>query len=58
MTFIPHAGARDEGLPPVAHGMFPRGGAELIHYFYVRSNTELAHTLRLDAENAKAQGLQ
>uniref|UniRef100_A0A0B7A0T7 Ubiquinone biosynthesis protein n=1 Tax=Arion vulgaris TaxID=1028688 RepID=A0A0B7A0T7_9EUPU len=52
------AGARDEGLPPVAHGMFPRGGAELVHFFNVKSNLELAKTLKLEVENAKSQGVR
>ncbi|KAH9490973.1 hypothetical protein Btru_032366 [Bulinus truncatus] len=52
------AGARDEGLPPVAHGMFPRGGAELINYFYVKSNAELKEYLEKEVEKAKAEGLE
>ena len=26
-------GAKAQGFPGVAHGMFPRGGGELIHHF-------------------------
>ncbi|CAG5121818.1 unnamed protein product, partial [Candidula unifasciata] len=51
------AGARDEGLPSVAHGMFSRGGAELIHFFYTKSNSELVDVLKQEVEAAKAQGL-
>ncbi|GFR61825.1 ubiquinone biosynthesis protein COQ9, mitochondrial, partial [Elysia marginata] len=50
------AGAKDEGLPPIAHGMFPRGGAELVHYFYSKSNEELAEILSADVKEAEAKG--
>jgi ubiquinone biosynthesis protein COQ9 len=52
------AGARDEGLPSAAHGMFPRGGAELIHFFYTKSNLELAEALRREVESARSQGTE
>ncbi|XP_059178789.1 ubiquinone biosynthesis protein COQ9, mitochondrial-like [Physella acuta] len=52
------AGARDEGLPSVAHGMFPKGGVELINYFYVTNNTKLGEFLKKEVENAKAEGLE
>ncbi|GFO05918.1 ubiquinone biosynthesis protein coq9, mitochondrial [Plakobranchus ocellatus] len=50
------AGAKDEGLPPIAHGMFPRGGAELVHYFYNKCNQELVEIMSADVEEAKAKG--
>ncbi|XP_022185053.2 ubiquinone biosynthesis protein COQ9, mitochondrial isoform X2 [Nilaparvata lugens] len=39
-------GAESLGYPGVAHGMFPRGGAELVQYFYVSSNQELVEILK------------
>jgi len=41
-----------EGLPGVAHGLFPRGGVELIFYFYTDCNKQLAEQL---AEQVKQQ---
>ena len=38
-------GAEVEGLPSVAHGMFPRGGIELVLFFYASSNQKLADML-------------
>ena len=46
-------GAEVEGLPSVAHGMFPRGGIELVLYFYTTSNQQLADLLA--AENKLTQ---
>ncbi|KAI0236305.1 Ubiquinone biosynthesis protein COQ9, mitochondrial [Lamellibrachia satsuma] len=62
LTFVPQhgwsknalvAGAEVEGLPSVAHGMFPRGGIELVLYFYAMSNQQLADLLA--AENKLTQ---
>lgn len=47
------AGTEAEGLPSVSHGMFPRGGAELVNFFYITSNKELANIL---AERVKEAG--
>ncbi|XP_048254802.1 ubiquinone biosynthesis protein COQ9, mitochondrial-like isoform X3 [Haliotis rufescens] len=52
------AGAEMEGLPPVAHGMFPRGGAELVHYLYTRSNRQLADALAAEVEELYTQGAE
>jgi len=52
------AGAVSEGLPSVAQGMFPRGGAELINYFYSQSNTELGEILAQKVKEAKEEGLE
>ncbi|XP_072017939.1 ubiquinone biosynthesis protein COQ9, mitochondrial-like [Amphiura filiformis] len=41
-------GAKLQGLPAVSHGMFPRGGGDLVHHFVRECNDELAD--RLDAE--------
>ncbi|RUS80095.1 hypothetical protein EGW08_012141 [Elysia chlorotica] len=49
------AGAKDEGLPPTAHGMFPRGGAELVHYFYAKCNRELAEIMAADVKAAEVK---
>jgi len=45
-------GAEVEGLPGVAHGLFPRGGVELIYYFYTDCNRQLAEQL---AEKVKLE---
>ncbi|KAK3732040.1 hypothetical protein RRG08_026427 [Elysia crispata] len=50
------AGAKDEGLPPIVHGMFPRGGAELVHYFYAKCNQELAEIMSTDMKEMEAKG--
>ncbi|XP_050397527.1 ubiquinone biosynthesis protein COQ9, mitochondrial isoform X2 [Patella vulgata] len=50
------AGAEAEGLPSISHGMFERGGAELIHYFYSTSNAQLAEHLVQKVSKAKEQG--
>lgn len=39
-------GAESISLPGVAHGMFPNGGIELIHYFYSKCNRELIEKLQ------------
>ncbi|KAL8596812.1 hypothetical protein ACOMHN_027141 [Nucella lapillus] len=36
------AGAETEGFPSISHGMFPRGGAELVNFFYATCNKDLA----------------
>jgi ubiquinone biosynthesis protein COQ9 len=47
-------GAQTVGYPGTAHGLFPRGGAELIQYFYVTCNQELAEALKNETEAAAA----
>lgn len=39
-------GAKAAGLPGVAHGLFPGGGADLIEYFEDECNQELNEYLR------------
>ena len=60
LDYIPWAlyqpGAKDEGLPPVSHGMFPRGGVELVHHFYAKCNQELAEILASDVKEAEEKG--
>lgn len=48
------AGAQTIGYPGTAHGLFPRGGAELIQYFYVTCNQELAVALKKETEATPA----
>lgn len=40
------AGAKSVGLSSAAHGMFPDGGAELVHYFNSSNNRELERLLK------------
>ncbi|XP_067130957.1 ubiquinone biosynthesis protein COQ9, mitochondrial [Centruroides vittatus] len=40
------AGAEKIGYPGIAHGMFPNGGAELVHHFYYTSNRALESKLK------------
>ncbi|KAL4234219.1 Ubiquinone biosynthesis protein coq9 [Mactra antiquata] len=46
------AGAETEGLPGIAHGLFPKGGIELVFYFYNDCNKRLAEEL---AEQVKQE---
>lgn len=39
-------GAEQAGFPGTVHGMFPKGGIELINYFYLKSNQELVEQMR------------
>lgn len=43
-------GAEECGYPGVAHGMFPNGGAELVHHFYTKCNRELIDKLKHEVE--------
>lgn len=43
-------GAESLGYPGVIHGMFPRGGAELVQHFYVNCNHELTRILKEQTE--------
>jgi hypothetical protein len=40
------AGAQAAGYPGVTHGLFPRGGADLVHYFQRTSNLQLVEVLK------------
>ena len=44
------------GLPGVAHGLFPRGGAELVSYFYQTCNEDLAEQLASEKEAESQEG--
>lgn len=49
------AGAEQCGYPGVAHGMFPNGGAELVHHFYTKCNNQLIDQLKAE-DKARAEG--
>lgn len=40
------AGAEAVGYPGITHGLFPNGGADLIHYFNVKSNQKLLDEMK------------
>lgn len=46
------AGAESLGYPGVVHGMFPRGGAELVQHFYVNCNQDLTRILKGQTDKA------
>lgn len=48
-------GAEKCGYPGIAHGMFPNGGAELVHHFYTKCNNQLIDQLR-EEESARGEG--
>jgi ubiquinone biosynthesis protein COQ9 len=39
-------GAEKAGYPGTIHGMFPKGGIELINYFYLKCNKQLVETMK------------
>ncbi|XP_056013541.1 ubiquinone biosynthesis protein COQ9, mitochondrial-like [Ostrea edulis] len=49
------AGAETIGYPSVVHGMFPRGGAELVFYFYEECNAELTSKMEQKLEELKVK---
>ena len=49
-------GAEIEGFPGVAHGLFPRGGIELVNHFYVSSNQSLVEGLKEEIDTRQAAG--
>ncbi|XP_037973434.2 ubiquinone biosynthesis protein COQ9, mitochondrial [Plutella xylostella] len=40
------AGAEAAGYPGVSHGLFPNGGADLVHYFNVKCNEDLVSQMK------------
>ncbi|KAK4872687.1 hypothetical protein RN001_014716 [Aquatica leii] len=40
------AGAESLGYPGITHGLFPRGGADLVNHFQKRSNEKLVDSLK------------
>lgn len=50
-------GAEQAGFPGTVHGMFPRGGIELINYYYLKCNSELVEKMKEQVgENSKKVG--
>ncbi|XP_066592820.1 glomulin-like [Prorops nasuta] len=47
------AGAESVGYPGIIHGMFQKGGAELVQYFYACCNSELNKIMKEEAERMK-----
>ena len=47
------AGAEAIGMPSVVHGMFPRGGVELVFYLYEECNQELSTILKEKVKELK-----
>lgn len=41
-------GAESLGYPSISHGLFPKGGVELVHHFYRQCNIRLGAQLQLD----------
>lgn len=65
MTFVPtlgwtkeaiSKGAETLGYPGVVHGMFPRGNAELIEYFYTDCTQRLVKWMEEETEGGKKVG--
>lgn len=62
LTFVPtlgwsksslSQGAENIGFPSIAHGMFPRGGVEIVEHFNAKCNTELIGRMKImSSENA------
>ncbi|CAG9816135.1 unnamed protein product [Phaedon cochleariae] len=50
-------GAEDLGYPGISHGMFSRGGADLVHYFQTSSNLQLVQILKKYQEESKENPL-
>nr|XP_023029337.1 ubiquinone biosynthesis protein COQ9, mitochondrial-like [Leptinotarsa decemlineata] len=46
-------GAECIGYPAISHGMFTRGGADLVHYFQTSSNSKLVDILKKIQEECK-----
>lgn len=42
-------GAEAIGYPGIIHGLFPKGGIELVQYFYASCNAELNKILKIEA---------
>lgn len=40
------SGAKAAGYPTIAHGLFPNGGGDLVHYFNVRCNEQLVEHMK------------
>lgn len=40
------AGAKAVGYPTITHGLFPNGGADLVHYFNIKCNEKLVDQMK------------
>ncbi|XP_018341494.1 PREDICTED: ubiquinone biosynthesis protein COQ9, mitochondrial [Trachymyrmex septentrionalis] len=49
------AGAESIGYPGVIHGLFPRGSAALVEYFYSMCNRELNEILKKEVDSSSSQ---
>lgn len=47
------AGAEAVGYPGVVHGLFPGGGADLVHFFQKTSNMQLVEKLKKVARSCR-----
>ena len=47
--------ARAHGLPGIAHGMFPRGGGDLVHHFVRECNSQLAESLEVESREEEEE---
>lgn len=48
------AGAKTAGYPTITHGLFPNGGADLVHYFNIKCNEQLVDQMKTwPKENVK-----
>ncbi|KAK9696538.1 COQ9 [Popillia japonica] len=45
------AGAQDVGYPSITHGMFARGGGDLVHYFQQTANQRLVQYMKAKVED-------
>ncbi|XP_011313751.1 ubiquinone biosynthesis protein COQ9, mitochondrial [Fopius arisanus] len=52
------AGAESIGYPGVIHGLFPRGGAELVLHFYANCNAELNEIMKSEALTTEGEPSQ
>ncbi|XP_057379922.1 ubiquinone biosynthesis protein COQ9, mitochondrial-like [Daphnia carinata] len=51
-------GAESLGYPSVTHGLFPKGGVELVHHFYQQANDRLSSELPSDIQEAHLDPLK
>lgn len=65
LEFVPHhgwtiralsEGAKVQGLPGIAHGMFPRAGGDLMHHFVRECNRQLAEGLAAQTQDQEEDG--
>lgn len=40
------SGAKAAGYPTITHGLFPNGGADLVHYFNIKCNERLVDQMK------------